>query len=174
LRILKSITFHYDPKHDRILAVVNPGHADSWSCWLTRRLTLALLDRSTEFLTSSSDLAKRVAADSRGEIAAFEREAAIAKTATAMSNTPPDVLKAGAAAATLIERLTFAHRGASFRAELRDEAGDGADGALTREEFQRILQMLQVEVAKSGWTAAPATTAAAPAAEPAAPKPFRH
>ena len=91
-RVLKSVTFVYVPREDRILAAINAGHPDAWSCWLTRRLALAVLERTTEYLASSSDLAQRAPADLRGEMAAFEREAAIAKTAPAMSVTTGTVL----------------------------------------------------------------------------------
>jgi hypothetical protein len=173
LRILKAITFHYDGKQDRILAVANPGQAEAWSCWLTRRLTLALLERSAEFLEKSSDLAKRASADVRGDLVNFERDAAIANTAAAMSNTPQNIIKDGAATAELLQQLSFTRRGDRFRIELRGDRGGGADGSLTRDEFQRILQMLQAEVGKAGWTVAPATTVAAPTSE-AAHKPLRH
>jgi hypothetical protein len=79
--VLKSITFAYDTREDRILAAVNPGHPDAWSCWLTRRLALALLERTGEFLASTSSLVQRASADHRGEILAFEQDAAIARTA---------------------------------------------------------------------------------------------
>ncbi|MGB6464701.1 MAG: hypothetical protein WBF27_00720, partial [Xanthobacteraceae bacterium] len=87
LRGLKSVTFVYVPREDRILAAINAGHEDAWSCWLTRRLALAVLERTTDYVTGSSDLAPRAPAALRGEMATFEREAAIAKTAPAMSVT---------------------------------------------------------------------------------------
>jgi hypothetical protein len=173
LRVLKSITFHYDGKQDRILAAANAGHAEAWSCWLTRRVTLALLERASEFLEKSSDLAKRASADIRGDLVSFERDAAIAKTAAAMSNTPQNILKDSATSAELLQQLTFTQRGDRFRVELRGEHGGGADGSLTRDEFQRVLQMLQTEVTKAAWTVAP-TAAVAAATPDAAHKPFRH
>ncbi|MFZ1920038.1 MAG: hypothetical protein WAU57_00240, partial [Xanthobacteraceae bacterium] len=90
MRAITSLTFVYEPREDRIAAAVNPGHADAWSCWLTRRIALALLDRMPEFLAGTSALAKRAPAEMRGEFSAFEREAAIAKTQRAMSVTPPE------------------------------------------------------------------------------------
>jgi hypothetical protein len=134
LRVLKSITFRYDGKQDRILAAANAGQAEAWSCWLTRRVALALLERSTEFLEKSSDLAKRASADVRSDLVNFERDAAIANTAGAMSNTPQNVLKDSAANAELLQQLSFTQRGNRFRLELRGERGGGADGSLTRED----------------------------------------
>ena len=48
LRTLKTITFVYAPQEDRIAAAINAGGPDAWSCWLTRRLALAVLERATE------------------------------------------------------------------------------------------------------------------------------
>jgi len=46
LRALKTITFLYVPQEDRIAGAINAGHPDAWSCWLTRRLALAVLERA--------------------------------------------------------------------------------------------------------------------------------
>ena len=50
MHVLTSVTFVYAMQEDRILAAINPGHPEAWSCWLTRRLVLTLLERSVEFL----------------------------------------------------------------------------------------------------------------------------
>jgi hypothetical protein len=174
VRVLKTVTFVYDTREDRILAAINAGHPEAWSCWLTRRLALALLERAAEYLSSTSALAQRAPADLRGEFVAFEREAAIAKTARAMSNTPADVLKSSTTGAELVDRLTISNQGDRFRLELHGQSGGGATGTPTRAELQRILQMLQAEVAKAGWLAIPANSQPATATDAAAPKPIRH
>lgn len=172
MRTLRTLTFVYEPREDRILAAINANQADAWSCWLTRRLALALIERMPDFLTSTSDLAKRAPAQLRGEAIAFEREAAIAKTAPAMSQTAPEILKSSTAAAELAERLTIAREQDAFRLDLRGQSGNGVAGVVKREELQRILQMLHAVVAQAGWLTAPG--AAGPAAAPADPKPARH
>jgi hypothetical protein len=121
LRVLTSITFVCVQREDRVTVVINSGRADSWSCWLTRRLALAVLQRGTEYLVSTSDLAQRAPAEFRGEAVAFEREAAIVKTAPAMSSTPPAALKASTDTAELAERLTISREGDAFRLELRGQ-----------------------------------------------------
>jgi hypothetical protein len=174
VRVLTSVTFVYDTREDRILAAINAGRPEAWSCWLTRRLALALLERAAEYLSSTSALAQRAPADFRGEFVAFERDAAIAKTADAMSNTPTDVLKSSASGAELAEQLTISNYGTRLRLELHGQSGGGAVGAPTRAEIQRILQMLQAEVAKAGWLATPAKSQPASATDSTAPKPIRH
>lgn len=174
LHILTTITFSYDSREDRVLAAVNLGRPDAWSCWLTRRMVLPLLERAADFLAHTSALVKRVSADVRNDVVTFEREAAIAKTARAMSRAAPERLKATAAGAELMQRVNLTQQGERFRLELRGNAGGGADGVISQAELQRILQMLQNEVNKAGWAARAAATPAAPANEPAAPKPFRH
>ena len=173
MRAIVSITFVYEPREDRVAAAVNPGRADAWSCWLTRRIALALLDRMPDFLEGTSALAKRAPAEMRGEFTAFEREAAIAKTQRAMSVTPPEILKSSANAAELIDRVSIAPQGDNFRLELYGMSGDGAAAGLSRAELQRILQMLQGVVVKAGWQVSAVKTPQAASSEPGA-KPSRH
>jgi hypothetical protein len=174
LRALKTVTFLYAPQEDRIAGAINAGHPDAWSCWLTRRLALAVLERATGYIANTSNLAQRAPAELRGEAIAFEREAAIAKTAPAMSQTPLEILKSSTAAAELADRLTISREQDAFRLELRGQSGNGAAGVVKREELQRILQMLHGVVAQAGWLAAPGAAQPAAAAAPSDPKPARH
>jgi hypothetical protein len=173
-RVLKSITLVYEAREDRVLAAINSGKPEAWSCWLTRRLALVLLERAANLLASTSPLTQRTPADVRGELVAFEREAAIATTAKAMSNTPAEVLKTSGTAAELVERMTISSQGDNFQVELRGATGGGAGGVVTRAELQRILQMLQTEVAKGDWLGTSAKSPATPSIEDARPKPARH
>ena len=165
--VLSSIAISYDSKEDRVLAVINPGRAETWSCWLTRRLVLALLERVPQFLAGTSPLAQRGPGEYRGELVAFEREAALTTTAKAMRATPSEVLKTGATAAELAERLTVAGQGDGFRFELHGYGGGGATGVMTRAELQRVLRMLEVAVQNAGWVS-PAPTPAAASGRPVA------
>jgi hypothetical protein len=174
LRVLTSITFVYVPREDRITVAINAGRADAWSCWLTRRLALAVLQRGTEYLVNTSDLAQRAPAEFRGEAMAFERDATIAKTAQAMSSTPHAVLKASTGAAELADRLTISRERDAFRLERRGQGEEGAAGAVNRAELQRILQMLYTAVMQAGWLAAPAMGQPASSAIPGETKSARH
>ena len=174
MRVLKTITFRYDPREDRILAGINLGHSEAWSSWLTRRLVLALLERAPEFIASTSVLAKQAPAAVRGELVAFERDAAIAKTAKAMTPTPTDALKTSTTTADLAKQLTISSQGDRFRMELQGESGHGAVAMLARAELQRIFQMLETEVAKAAWLGAPVKPPDVTVAEKNTPKPVRH
>jgi len=174
VRVLKTVTFIYETREDRVLAAINAGLPEAWSCWLTRRVVLAMLERTADFVANTSALAQRAPADLRRDFVAFERDAAIASTAKAMSNTPADILKSSVNAAVLAERLTISNHGDRFRLELHGQGEEGAAGILTRAELQRVLQMLQSVVAKTGWLAVPATPQAAAAAGATEAKPFRH
>jgi hypothetical protein len=175
LRALTTVTFVYDPREDRIAAAINVGRPEAWSCWLTRRLALALLDQAAGYLSKTSDLALQAPSEMRGEFVAFEREAAMASTAGAMSKTPLEILRTSADAAELAERLTISRHGkGGFKFELHGESGGGAAGVLTRAEMQRVLQMLRGVVAKAGWIAPPQNPQAAAPSAAAAPKPVRH
>ncbi len=173
LRALKTITFLYVAQEDRVAVAINAGQADAWSCWLTRRLALAVLERTTDYVAHTSNLAQRAPAQLRGEAIAFEREAAIAKTAPAMSQTAPEILQLSTAGAELAERLTIAREQDAFRLELRGQSGNGTAGTVRREELQRILQMLHAVAMQGGWLAAPGAVTPA-AGTPAAAKPARH
>jgi hypothetical protein len=173
LLVLKSITFAYDPGEDRVLSIVNPGQSPSWSCWLTRRLVLSLLDNAGKFLAKTSPLVQRAAPEVRREVVAFEREAAVVKTAPAMSVTPPEVFKMTVSAAELVHQVTLTQQGPRMRIGLRGVAGGGSEAGLERAELQRILEMLQAEVAKAAWQATPMASASTP--QPTEqPKPAKH
>lgn len=174
MQVLTTVTFVYAMREDRVLAAINPGRPEAWSCWLTRRIVLALLDRLGEILANTSTLAQRAPAEVRREVVAFEHDAAMAKTAERMTQTPADALNASASAAELVEQLSIANQGENFRLEFRGATGGGAVGVLRRVGIQRIAQMLQDEVAKAGWLAAPGKPqAASVAAEPSS-EPIRH
>jgi hypothetical protein len=172
LRILRTITFVYAPREDRIAAVINAGCTDAWSCWLTRRLALAVLQRATHYVDDTSGLAQRTPAGLRGEALTFEREAAIAKTASAMSRTPSEILKSSTVGAELAEQLTISRKPHAFQLELRSQNGQGVAGTMNRDELQRVLQMLHAVVDESGWLGMP--DAAISSVTPAEAKPTRH
>jgi hypothetical protein len=174
VRVLETVTFVYRPREDRILAAINAGKPGAWSCWLPRRLVLVMLERAGELLASSSALAQRAPADVRGELIAFERDAAIANTAKAMSQTPSAVLKTSETTAELVERLTISSQGDNFRMELQGERGGVAAGLVARHDLQRILQMLQTEVAKADWCSPSAKSPASPSTGETRPKTARH
>jgi hypothetical protein len=161
LLTLKTITFVYDRVEDRILAAVNANMPERWSCWLTRRMALAWLAKSSEFMAKTSSLAKRTSSGSLGELASFEREAALAQTASSLSPTPPNLLDTSRTSAELLHTVTFDQHGDTFRMKMRGEAELGAAATLNRSELQRITQMLQETATKASWIAEDPQTAAA-------------
>ncbi len=172
MKTLKTITFVYQAREDRILAAINASTPEAWACWITRRVALLLLERAAGVLANTSALVRRAPENVRGELVSFEREAAIVNTARAMSPTPPNVVKDTRGSAELLERVTINHQGQTFRAELSGEGGEGAAAMLTAPELQRILLMLQTEVAKAKWIAAPMASPAT--STPQENQPARH
>lgn len=176
LQALRTITFVYSSREDRVRAAINAGAADAWSCWITRRLALALLGKANEFLVNTSSLMQRAAPEHRTDLASFEREAAMAQTAKAMSQTPQDILTPPptASAAELAQAVTITKRGERYQVDIRGEAGGGVSGLLTRAELQRIMQMLQEVAVKAAWPSAAAAAQPALASEPAPAPSSRH
>ena len=148
---LKTVAFAYDAKEDRILAGINLGQADAWSCWLTRRLVLALLEQVPRFVERTSSSAQQTPMEFRHDLIAFEREAALATTASSMGRTDDAHMKASAASAELADRLTISVQGDKFRLELKGNREGTAAGAIKRAQLQRILQMLYEEVTRASW-----------------------
>ena len=175
MRVLKAIAFTYQIKQDRILTVVNPAQADTWSCWLTRRLVLDVIRRAPPFIEGSSPLAQQSPADFREEIIAFEREAALASTAPSLTRTNDALIRKSAETTELADRITISQHGDKFRLELHGDAGAEAAAAamLARAEFQRVLQMLEREVLRAGWLSMPTTEPISPAPTPGPNKPVR-
>ena len=123
-------------------------------------------------LAATSKVAQQAPVEYRGELAAFEREAAIAKTQPAMSKTDNGVLRMNAAAAELAVTVSLEDKGDTLRFILIGERGGQAAGVMSRPDLQRIFFMLEQEVVKAEWLATPAPPAAA-AEAPAAPAPKR-
>ena len=174
MQVLTTVTLVYVMREDRILAAINPGRPDAWSCWLTRRVVLALLERLAELLATTSALAQRAPVEARSEVVAFEHDAAMAKTAPRMTHTPAEALNASASAAELVEQVSIGNLGENFRLELRGTGGGGAAGVLPRAGLQRVMQMMQDEVAKAGWLVTPAKPQPTRPAEEPGSKPIRH
>ena len=119
-------------------------------------------------------MARRAPAGVRGELVAFEREAAMANTARSMSRTPVEVVNTAKLAAELVDRITISKQGHRVRVELQGETGGGAAGVMRQAEILRIMQMLKAEIAKPGWLGAAAGPPAAQSREKTAAKPARH
>ncbi|MGE0577819.1 hypothetical protein [Reyranella sp.] len=159
MRTINAIALAYDSAQDRVLAVINPGGLNSWSYWLTRRLILQLLGRLPAALAATSKVAKQAPAEYRGDLAAFEREVAVAKTAPAMSKTDDSVLRMNATTAELAVTVALKDMGETLRIALIGERGGQAAGVMSRPDLQRIIHMLELEVAKAEWVVKPAPSA---------------
>lgn len=175
MHALKSVAFSYDPREDRILAAINAGGADAWSCWLTRRMVLALLERVPPAIARTSGATRKAPAEFRGELIAFERDAALAKTAKSLTRTETAVVAKTAASAELADRLGISRQGRGFRLDFCGAQGGGAAGLIQRAELQRILQMLEEEAVKANWHSAGIKPPPTPqGSEESRAKPVRH
>jgi hypothetical protein len=172
--MFQTVTLAYDAKEDRIIAATDIGGPDGWSCWLTRRLVRAFLVQAADYVARTSPLAAKAAAHHRDELVAFERDAALDKTAPALSRTDNDAVALTKVGAELATSVTIQARGPKFRLELRGDRGGEAVGDLSRPIFQRILQVLAEEAARGEWLGDPKPAATPAAAAGPAAKPIRH
>ena len=165
---LNSLTLHYDQPEDRILLAVNAGRADACSFWLTRRLVLAIGERADPFLDKTSPLAGKTPTEYRADMAAMERQVALASTQKNISKTPNETLQQAAKGAELAVELTLSAVGEGVRMILRGRDGTEAGGVCSRADTQSIVHMIEQEAIKAGWKAGPAAPVAAQAEADAA------
>ena len=148
---LRTITFHYDPQQDRILAVINVGQEESWSCWLTRRMTVAAIAQVGRLVERTSELGKKANPEFRSDMLAFEKDAALVNTAKAVTLTPKASVKASASTTECAKRFSVTHVRQKFLLELEGASGEVAKALIARSVFQRVLRALEDEVAKADW-----------------------
>ena len=151
---LRSITFHYESQQDRILAAINVEEGNRWSCWLTRRMTLAALDQIRKLVERTSELGKKADTASRPDVFAFEREAALVNSSSAVRSTPRGALKISSTTTECANRITVAYVRQKFRLEIEGSSSELARALIDRPLFQRIICALEDEVVKADWVMA--------------------
>jgi len=151
MHTLSALSLRYDASEDRILAAINAGQVDSWACWLTRRMSLAILEKVRPHLDKTSSLVSRVPLEHQDAAATMQREVALASTRSAMSKTDDRVLGQAAAGAELGTELQISPQGADFVLRITGQRGGQTQGILKRAQLQTILQMLEHEVTKASW-----------------------
>lgn len=166
-----SLTLDYELSEDRILAVINAGGEEPFAYWLTRRMTLNLIDRANPYLDRMSPVAGQTPSDLRGDLAEMERQVALARTAGAVSRTPADVMARAAAAADLAIEITITKKAKGFVLQLRGRTGGQASVVWSRDHLRRIVDMLENLAARAGWRGGEAV---APNQTQETAKPVRH
>ena len=154
MRALQTISFIYDMREDRVLALVNIGGPEAWACWLTRRVATVLLERAANLIASTSTLAQRSPAANSSNVVSFGRDAANTNTADNTSEVPLDALRTIGPTAALVGQMTISRQGASFGLELQEKGGDGVAAVLDRDELQRILDKLETVAVQANWLSA--------------------
>ena len=153
---LNSITLHYDANEDRILVAINAGPADANGYWLTRRLALNFIETANPYLARMSPAVSKTPTALRGELATMERQVALARTQQSVSQTPTAALGRASVAAELVVALNVTQEGQGFRLKFRGGKGRETAVGCSKAELQRIIHMLEQEVAKAGWRDRPA------------------
>jgi hypothetical protein len=148
---LKSVAPKYDPGEDRVLLAINAGREDAWSCWLTRRMALGALDRLNQYLNQTSAITARTPLEYRTEVAAMERQAAVARMQKSISSLPKKQLVTAAASGELATGLRLKPQAKGFLLEISGREGGQARGLVSRAELQTILLLIEQEASKAGW-----------------------
>ena len=146
-----SITLDYESSEDRILAVINAGRVDASGYWLTRRLTLNIIERANPYLDRMSPVVGNTPQELRGDLAAMERQVALARTEGAVSRAGNDALTDAAAKADLAVEITIAKETNGFALQLRSRNGAHTSLVWSRDHLQRIVLMIEEIAARSGW-----------------------
>jgi hypothetical protein len=148
---LSSITLRYDGNEDRILVAINAGSPDGRGYWLTRRLALSFIEAANPYLERLSPIVSKTPAELRGELAAMEREVALASTQGALARAPAAALESASRIAELAFELDVSVEPRGFRLRFRGRKGGESSIGYSRAELQRIVHMLEQEAAKAGW-----------------------
>lgn len=123
---MTSLTFHYEQTEDRILAVVNIDGENTAGYWLTRRMTLTLIDHANPYLDKMSPVVSKTPFEMRAELSEMERQVALARTADAVTRTPTESLAPAAGTADLVMEVTIAKAEEEFALVLRGRNGTQA------------------------------------------------
>jgi len=150
-----SITQRYDVNEDRILVAINAGSTDANGYWLTRRLALSFIEASSAYLDRMSPVVSKTPTALRGELATMERQVALARTRRSVSQMPPAALARATVAAELVVALNVTRVAQGFRLKFRGGKGRETAVGCSQVELQRIIHMLEQEVAKAGWRERP-------------------
>lgn len=174
VRVARSVAFAFDKEEDRIRVMLNAQHPDEkFDLWLTRRLALPLLVRVTQDASARSSWTKGAAPEMAPGLFDAERRMSLVMTQDRMSRMPgpdapssrqgpPSAGSSALVAPALITSVSF-RRATDDRHALVMSFGDGQIALpLSRRELLRLLTMLTGEVSRAGWTARPASRAAAP------------
>ncbi len=157
---LKSVAPRYDLGEDRVLLAINAGQDDAWACWLTRRMALGALDRLNQYLKQTSAMVARTPLEYRADVAAMERQVAVAKIQKSITRVPNGQLMTAAADGELATGIRLTPRPKGFLFEISGREGGRAGGLVSRSELQTILLLIEQEASKAGWL--PSTQAPPP------------
>lgn len=151
-----SITLHYDANEDRILVAINAGSADAAGYWLTRRLALKFIQAANPYLQRMSPVLSKTPTALRSELAAMEREVALARTQKNVGPTPDGALQSASLAAELAIELAIARKQQGFGLKFRGRKGRETTVDCSKAELQRIIHTVERDVAKASWSEGPA------------------
>lgn len=151
MRSPSSITLHYDASEDRILVAIDAGAPEVAAYWLTRRLALNLVQAANPYLDRMSPVLSKAPTAVRRELATMEREVALATTYKNLRRTPDAVLKSASKLAELARELVITQSKQGFGLKFGGCKGRETIVGCSRSDLQRIIHMVEQEMAKANW-----------------------
>lgn len=148
MQTISAITFHFDPVEDRILLVGNLT-SDTLRCdfWLTRSLTLKLIDAFRQLLCSMSTQVAAAPQEHRAGLAQFEHEQA---QQNMQVQAQPEISRRHEAA--LLGKVDVSHKDGRYKLRLYPRgAHQEAQAVLTHDELHQVLSLLHRGALELEW-----------------------
>lgn len=139
---ISAFSFHYDEFQDRIRLIGNLDNGlQRIDFWLTRRLTLRLLDASMELISRTSKAVTEAPVELRPAMAQFEHE-----QASQAANISKEKHRADHRdfSAQVLNRLDISYQGSRYKLSLflADQDEPCALGMLNYEEMHQVLHLI--------------------------------
>ncbi len=146
---IAAITFHYDPIEDRILLVGNLNNTQPrCDFWLTRNITLKLLDALSSLVRKTSAQVATAPSEHQSGLAQFEHEQAQQSMQLVPESSVPESQAPG-----LLCKVDVSHQGKRYQVRLYEQGSEEAtaQALLTHDELHQILSLLHRGALELSW-----------------------
>lgn len=153
---IETLTFDYDEMEDRILVSANLyNHLDEINFWLTRKLTLKLLDAGAGLIKKTSPVIAKTPAEHKAAMALFEHQNAEQSAAT--HSFPANISKENSielsADPSVLTRLDIGYKAKQYKFSFFIAKQDDviAISLINCKEFHQILALIHKGALHLNW-----------------------